>query len=405
MLIENTKNGRGYLAAIRDIETVGKKNKPKGFNRHCAIVGFFLSCMGLAFKDENAGWVNKKSFVHYLKRNNSSFDIIDATHLLIEDLHESSSIEDVNNLFNLIKDSKIKPSHFPISLKTPKRYLLAEELNPESAITLTDGHTAYPAYHVQFFPDSYRFIIAESPKGSPNVVSSGEVLPHDDNKYYYEMAWKTKPSILISAVSVFKERSSDLDKDNYNFLGERKEKEQFTMTNGAKLMVKCSRTFLDDVGVGRSCLVQTRKLKLTSGDIKNNIDQWIVKRGFGYTTSNGKVNDHGIELAKDLYEKYIKGHPAKEVAMIVNCDASSEIQKHKSYALILWIQIFQLLDKKQIKPEDITYEYLVSLVEKCEFGQDALLQSINIINDTYAPIYIRIPEVIHSILDTWERDN
>lgn len=106
MEIFKTKNSRLYLDPLGDTEKVGKKDKAKGFDRHSKITGYFLSLIDLSFKDSENGYLNKKSVVHYLKRNLDNINLSEDDKKNIRDLSDDSTASTVENLFNKVKTVK-----------------------------------------------------------------------------------------------------------------------------------------------------------------------------------------------------------------------------------------------------------------------------------------------------------
>ena len=63
MDIKTTKNNRLYFNQLGDTVTVNKK-EAKGINRHSSFSGFFLSIIGLSFKDSDNGYsIRKAQFI------------------------------------------------------------------------------------------------------------------------------------------------------------------------------------------------------------------------------------------------------------------------------------------------------------------------------------------------------
>jgi hypothetical protein len=109
MDIKETKNSRLFFEQLGDTEKVGKKkDKAKGFNRHSWLPGAIRSLFGLSFNDPENGYINKKSVVHYLKRNVDEINLTDEVEKEIQNLKEDTNVEIVQALFNKIKNIEVK---------------------------------------------------------------------------------------------------------------------------------------------------------------------------------------------------------------------------------------------------------------------------------------------------------
>lgn len=358
MSIAETKNSRYYLPEIGDRATVGKKHKPMGFRQHNCIVGWFLSCMGLAFEDTDAGWLNKESVKHYLQRNSTLFDITDAERTRIINLDDDSTANDVHDLFILLKTKpRTRTPHLARGLEgnsyfnTRGPYIV----NPQT-VQLQDGHSTYPAEPIQFLPDAYNFIIAADP--------SDEL----EKNYFYEMAWALDLPLLVSLV----------DKDTTTHLTAPGDNLDFNATTGVNLKGKC---WLNEP---QPEIGEERRFILGSAYGIRSVTDHIILTDF--TTS--------IKEAHSFY-KYIKKDVFPEQSIMVCCKKS---KTSIACALILWTQIFYYLDKGKIKIEDITWDYLTSLCKPHQnWIQSYLNVTKNFYNDTQLQAMIKEESILFDI--------
>lgn len=226
-----------------------------------------------------------------------------------------------------------------------------ERINQKTTVRLTDVKSAYPANHVKFTQNGRSYIVVESPKGSDVEKNHATGITErltgpKDNTYYYEMAWNENPRALISAVSFYDRKNPGiLDKERFDFLSVGDKPLEVKMTNGKTLVVKC--TALEDAG-----LFEKRTLELKVDNETRTIEQWMPREVFSY----GK-NGEGLEAAKILYEKVIKGQRT-EATFIVNCVTG----KDRSAALLMWLHLLE----NPIPPKELTMEYLLELAQKFE---------------------------------------
>ena len=233
------------------------------------------------------------------------------------------------------------------------RYDRANQVNDKTIVRLMDGQTAYVANKVQINNGS-PYIVAESPKGSVAVYVDknwDEIRREksEDKKYYYEMVWNEGCPLLVSAADVYNQEGKP-DKDTFDFLAEG-EAATFNMTSNDDLSVKCVSA------IKYNELFEIRTLELTVGDKTKHTEQWIIKGAFGY-------GNKGLQLAKTLYEKLVKEKnlDPNQVQLIVNCNTG----KDRSAALIMWIRLFEMLDKQELKLEQVTLTYLQNIAKEFE---------------------------------------
>lgn len=237
-------------------------------------------------------------------------------------------------------DNKLLPDQ----LRVFGRYDRATHMDSTTAVRLMNQDVAYPANRITLFEGEPSIIVAESPKSSQNIgLESEDELERDDNKFYYEMVWNETPSFLVSAADIYdRSNGGGQDRDAFDFLG-RGETAQFTMTNGQQLNVVCTAAEQIVDGDNR---YEKRKLSLTVDEETKTTEQWIILGAFTYE------NNKGLEAA--LKFQRLRKTTQNEDLVIVNCNTG----KDRSAALIMWMQVFQMIQDERLSIQDITHEYL-----------------------------------------------
>ncbi len=301
--------------------------------------------------------VENKAAEEYEARDDALYKFRTWWHRLFTFGSHQKKLQKLSDKIQTILDKPTIPhdsakAELPRSLKIIGRYDRANDVNDATIVRLMDGKTAYAANKVQI-TSGPSYIVAESPKGSDAVYVDdnwNEIgrEKSEDRKYYYEMVWKEDAPTLVSAAEVYKR--GVLDKDTFDFLAEGEEA-KFMMSSNDELSVKCISANKEH------SWFEIRALELKVGDQTKRTEQWIIRWAFGY-------DNNGLRVAKILYDNLVKDKnlDPNQVQLIINCNTG----KDRSAALIMWIRLFEMLDKQELKTEEITHDYLLKIAEKFE---------------------------------------
>jgi hypothetical protein len=102
MKIHEMDYGRSCLDLLGDRDAIDESGRVKGFNQHNSLFGFFLSFFDLSFEDDGH-YFNKKSVVHYMKRNLDRISLSLEEKNRIRELSDDSTAKDVEALFKKVK--------------------------------------------------------------------------------------------------------------------------------------------------------------------------------------------------------------------------------------------------------------------------------------------------------------
>lgn len=192
MPISNTGHGRIYINQIDDTAKTGKSNKPKGAYKHSRLIGRIFSWFNGSFHDKEAGWMNKKSTIHYLQRNSAQIAQLDSTQLNdINNLKNSSTAAEVKRLFKIVKGLKT-----PEPVKNAKSDVKEKDLFPgvtSVKIELNDKTFDYEGMKKYLFSEfeDYEKLKANPPKKlTENEKSLMEYPPREANKALLEASYR-----------------------------------------------------------------------------------------------------------------------------------------------------------------------------------------------------------------------
>lgn len=241
---------------------------------------------------------------------------------------------------------------------------------------LSNNLSAYPANFVRVNFDSkgdnvsLPFIVAESPKGSPNVnLENGHKEESNDNHYYYEMVWVHNPRLLICEADI-KKADNQLDTDTFNFIKPGEEL-KIRMTNGQCLTVFCNN---DEIDADDNLPYFIRTLTLTVGNETRTIQHYFHKEG-------ASIFDQQRIQAAIFFAAQFNELTSSELPAIVNCNTGID----RSASLIFWISVVRNMQKGQLNIEDLTFGKLSWIAEdfQDQSSDGALIQAVKarIINE------------------------
>lgn len=261
--------------------------------------------------------------------------------------------------------------------------------NGETLISLLDKDYYYPANRIHILEGQPAMIVAESPKGGKDYrthpLEDGRIYKGHSG-LYYEMVWKEKPPLLISAASPYQVYSDiqELDRDTFDFLAPG-ESDTFTMTNGEELTVTCLPQEKESTSP-----IEIRTLKLTVGKEERIIQHYFFKNSFEYGTVGNfcksaflhtrKLVDHLQELGS--FEN-----------VIINCNTG----KDRSASLIMWIILFKAMKEGSLTQEEITLDLLEKIAKSVEAQStkggltdafDKTIKGVNFPNDKSLQEYL-----------------
>lgn len=228
----------------------------------------------------------------------------------------------------LLKHMRYERKDMEDETKIPPYNRSAYPVNEDTLVKLSNGE-AYPANYVDPLNTSNRVVVSESPKNG-------------DGKYYYEMVWNANSPTLISAARITNDEGQ-FDRAQFDFVPPGTV-EEYTMTNGGKLRVKCLPPREEKMGL------EHRVLKLRHNGQVRRSSQWVFNPdAFDYNTN-------GLRSIKYILNSINFNN------VIVNCTTGID----RSAAVIMWLQIFQKLYDGSLKVEEITHDYLGKVAEEFE---------------------------------------